>query len=108
MDNIKVLLRSRLNLGFNLNYFNLFTVNFVHLKLFFFTLQILDFFYSKINKPNIPNNILDMSIFENGLINLFRSTDFYLKSKVIKGSHKGKIYFLIFGHFFSKCTFFRL
>ena len=32
----------------------------------------------------------------------------HLKSKVIEGSHKGKICFLIFGYFFSKCTFLRL
>ena len=37
---------------------------------------------------------------------------FYLKSKVIEGSQKGKsfslFYFLIFGHFFTRCTFLRL
>ena len=76
----------------------------MHLKLFFFTLHAFNFFYPEINKPNIHNNIIDISSFQNGLNDLFSSTDFYLKSKVIEGisSHKGKDMFLLFGHFFSK------
>ena len=42
------------------------------------------------NKPNIRNNIIDIPSFQNGLNGLFSSTGFYLKSKVIEGSHKGK------------------
>ena len=89
MDNSKVILSSRLNLGFSLNYFS-FIVNFVHLKLFFFTLHIFNFFYPEINKPNMHNNIIDISSFQNGLDDLLNSTGFYLKSKVIEGSHKGE------------------
>ena len=42
-----MLLCSRLNLGFNLNYFSFFIEKFVHL---FFTLHIFNFFYPKINQ----------------------------------------------------------
>ena len=48
------------------------------------------------NKPNIRNNIIDISSFQNGLNGLFSSTGFYLKSKVIEGSHKGKNMFFNF------------
>ena len=47
MDNIKVLLFSRLNLGFNLNDFSFFIVNFVYLELLFFILQIFIFILFK-------------------------------------------------------------
>ena len=40
------------------------------------------------NKPNKQNNI-SISNFQNGLHDLFKSTDFYFKSKVIEGSHEG-------------------
>ena len=50
MDNNKVVLHSRLDLAFSLNYFSFFIVNFVHLKLLFFTLDIFSFFYLKINQ----------------------------------------------------------
>ena len=43
--------------------------------------------------------------FQVGLNDLFNSTGFYFENKVIEASHKGKNSFLIFGHFFSKCTF---
>ena len=68
----------------------------MHLKLFFFTLHIFNLFYPEINKPNIHNNIIDISSFQNGLDDLFSSTGFYLKSKVIEGSHKGKNMFFNF------------
>ena len=71
-------------------------LNFVHLKLFFFTLHILNFFYPKINKPSIHNNIINISSFQNGLNNLFSPTGFSLKSKVIEGNHKGKNMFFNF------------
>ena len=45
MDNTRVLLRSRLNLGLSPNYFSFFIVNFVHLELFFFTLDVFKTFY---------------------------------------------------------------
>ena len=95
-----------LNLGLNLNYLGLFIANFVHIKLFF-TLQIFNYFYSEINKRNIYNNTIDISSFQNGLNNLFSKTGFYLKSKVIEGSHKAKNVVSVFGHFFSKCTYLR-
>ena len=47
MNNIKVLLFSRLNLGFNLNDFSFFIVNFVYLELLFFILQIFVFILFK-------------------------------------------------------------
>ena len=42
MDNARTLLRSRLNLGFNLNYFRVFIVHFVHLE---FLIVFRDLFY---------------------------------------------------------------
>ena len=72
----------------------------------------LKFFYPRINKPNIHNDIIDFSNFQNGLHNLFSSTGFYFKIKVLEGSHMEKILlffcFLIFEQFFSKCTFLRM
>ena len=53
----------------------------MHLKLFFFTLHIFNLFYPEINKPNIHNNIIDISSFQNGLNDLFSSTGFYLRGK---------------------------
>ena len=47
MDITRVLLRSRPNLGFNLNYFSFFIVNFVHSKLSFFTLHVFKIFLSE-------------------------------------------------------------
>ena len=41
------------------------------------------FFYPEINKPNIHNTIIDISSSQNGLNDLFSSTGFHLKSKVI-------------------------
>ena len=55
------------------------------------------------------NNGIAILSFKNGLTNLFSLTGFYFKSKIVEGSHKGKICFLIFGNFFLKCevvTFF--
>ena len=81
----------------------------MQLELFFFTLHVFQFFYLRINKLNVRNNIIDISSFQTGLKDLFRPTGFYFKSKVIEGSNKRKnIYFFIFGHFFSKCTFAKL
>ena len=62
----------------------------MHLELFF-TLHVLKNFYPKMNKPNKHNNVIGgISSFQNGLNNLFSSTGFYSKIKVIEGSHKGK------------------
>ena len=62
----------------------------MHLNLLFSTLYSFNFLYPEINKANIHNNIIDISSFQNGLNDLYSSTGFYLKSKVIEGSHKGK------------------
>ena len=62
----------------------------MHLKLFFFILYIFSFFCPEINKPNIHNNINDILSFQNGLNVLLSSTGFYLKSKVVEGSHRGE------------------
>ena len=46
------------------------------------------------NKRNLHNNIIgSISSFQNGFNDLFTSTGFYFKSKVIEGSHKGKMFF---------------
>ena len=58
----------------------------MHLELLVCTLHVLIFFYQRIHKSNIRKNIIDISHFQNGL-NL---TGYYLKRKVIEGSHKGK------------------
>ena len=71
MDKTKVVLSSRGNLGFFLVFF---FVNFEHLKLFFFTLHIFNYFYPEINKAKIHNNIIDISISQNGHNDLFNST----------------------------------
>ena len=42
------------------------------------------------------SNIIDISSFQNGLNDLFSSTGFYLKSKVIEGSYKSKNMFFNF------------
>ena len=62
----------------------------MHLNLFFSTLYSFNFLYPEINKANIHNNIIDISSFQNGLNDLYSSTGFYLKSKVIEVSHKEK------------------
>ena len=59
-------------------------------KLLFFTLLIFRTFYQRMNKPNIHNDIGSISSFQNELNDLFSSTGFYLKSKVIEGRHKGE------------------
>ena len=41
------------------------------------------------NKPNIQNNIISTPRFQNGFNELFSSSRFYFKSKVIGGSQKG-------------------
>ena len=66
--------------------------------MFFFALHNFNFFY----KPNIHNNISNISSFENGLRNLFSSTGFCLKSKVIESNHKEKNMFLNFWTNFPK------
>ena len=73
-----------------------FNVNFVHLG-FFFTLHILKCFCHRMNKPIIHINIIgSISSFQNGPDNLFSSSGFYFKSKIIKDSHKEKVMFLNF------------
>ena len=76
-------------------------VDFVHLELFLFTLHIFKFFYPRLNKPNIHNNITGITSFHT-----LSSNGFYFKGKIIEASHKVKEYvFLTFGNFFSKCPF---
>ena len=100
MDSTKVLLRSRLNLGFNLDCL-FFIVNFVHLELIFYIT------YLRINKPTMQNNLV-ISSFQTGLNDLFSSTGFYFKSKVIEGSHKKKNMFLNFWALFLKIYIFEV
>ena len=52
------------------------------------------FFFGKY--INQTYNHIDISSFQNGLNDLFSSTGFCLKSKVIEGSHKGKNMFFNF------------
>ena len=54
------------------------------------------------NKPNIHDNIIGISNFQNGINNLFSSTVLYFKSKVIEGSCQGKIMFIWFWGTFSQ------
>ena len=103
MDNTKVLLSSRLNLGFNLNYF-IFSRCALH---------IFKNVYPRINETNIHNNIIGILSFQNRLkdylistslyfINwsLFYqlvsilSTGLYFKNKVKEGSYTGKKYYV--------------
>ena len=71
MDNTKVVLSSRLNLGFNLNYFSFYC------KLFY--IAYFQFFYSEINEQIIHNNITNISSFQNEHNDLFSSTGSYLE-----------------------------
>ena len=80
----------------------------MYLELFFFTLHIFNFFYLRINKPNIHNNITGISSFQTGFNELFSSTGFCFKSKVTEASHKGKNMFFNFWALLLKCTFSRL
>ena len=112
MNNIKVLLLSRLNRGFSLNLFQFFIVNIVHLE-FILHCIFLFLFFPKINKPNKHNNVIGISSLQNWLYNLFNSTGFHFKSKVIEGSYKGKnmIFFNIWAillkmYYFCVCDIF--
>ena len=58
------------------------------------------------NKPNIHNNIIDISSFQNGLNNFFSSAGFYLKSEALEGSRKGKNMFFNFRALFLKMYIF--
>ena len=60
-------------------------VNFMHSELLFYTLHT---FYSRINKANKHNIIISISSFQIGFNDLFNSTGFYFRSKVIECSHK--------------------
>ena len=83
-------------------------MNFLHLKLFSCTLHIFIYFVFclKINKPNIHNNIIDISSFQNGLNNFFSSAGFYFKSEALEGSRKGKNMFFNFRALFLKMYIF--
>ena len=74
----------------------------MHLRLFFFTLHIFNFFLSRntytITSLTFQVSSMDLTAFLAQLVPIL------IKSKV----KRGKICFLIFGHFFSKCTFLRL
>ena len=67
------------------------------------------------NKPNKHNNVIGISSLQNWLYNLFNSTGFHFKSKVIEGSYKGKnmIFFNIWAilpkmYYFCVCDIFFL
>ena len=105
MDNTKVLLRSRLNIGFKLNCFY---CKFCAFRIDFFTSHIFNFFYLRINKPNMQNKIIVISSFQTGFSDLFSSTGFYFKSKVIEGSHNRKNMFLNFWALFLKIYIFQV
>ena len=61
------------------------------------------------NKLNIHNNIISgISSFQNGLNDLFSSTGFYFKSKVIEVSHKGKNNIFNFWTLFPKMYIFEV
>ena len=77
MDNTKVLLRGRLNLGFSVNYFS-FLMQILCIKKHSFYIPYFNFFYPKLNKSNMRNNIIDVSSFQNGLNDLFSTAEFYL------------------------------
>ena len=53
-------------------------------------------------------NIIDISSFQNGINDLFSSTGFYLKSKVIEGSQKGRNTFFNFWAFLLKMYIFEI
>ena len=53
-------------------------------------------FLSEKEQNKHDNNNIDISSFQNGLNNLFSSTGFYLKSKVIEGNYKGENMFFNF------------
>ena len=63
----------------------------MHLKLFFFTLHKYTQFLQTYTITS-----LTLQVSKNGLKDFFSSTGFYLKSKVIEGSHKGKNTFFNF------------
>ena len=67
-----------------------FYCKFCAFRIILFTMNVFKRFYQRMNKPNTQNNISSISSFKNGLNNLFSWTEFYFKSKVIEGSHKGK------------------
>ena len=73
-----------------------FSCKFCVFRIILFTLHIFNFFYPRINKPNIHNNIIGISSFQNWLNNLFSSTSLYFMIKVIEGSHKGENMFFNF------------
>ena len=78
MDNTKVVLRSRVNLGFNLNCFIFFVVNSAHLK-FFFTLHMFTFFCHEINQTHTITLIfqvskMDLTTFLAQLASILRGT----------------------------------
>ena len=95
MDNAKVQLQCRLNLGFNLNYFS-FLFHILCIQNYSVSHYIFLFlFYPRINKPDIHNNFIGISHFQNGLQNVSSSTSLHFKSKAREGSHMRKNMFFI-------------
>ena len=108
VNNTKVLLRTRLNIGFDLNYIS-FLMQILCIQNYSFLHCIfLIFFYPRINKPNKHNNITEISNFQNGVNDLFSSTGSYFKSKVIEGSHKGGNMFFDFSALLLKLCIFEV
>ena len=74
MDNTKVLLRSKLNLGFNLNYFSFYRRAY---RIILFYITTFKNVYPRINETNIHSNIIGILSFQNGLKDYLISTGLY-------------------------------
>ena len=86
IDKTRLLLCSKPNLEFSLNYFSflleIFCIsNYTFLQRMFFFFF---FFYSRMNKPNMHNNIIGISSYQNGFNHPFSSPSFCIKSKIIR------------------------
>ena len=104
MDDTKVVLCSRLNLGFNLNYFSFYIVTSVHLNFFFFALHIFNCFYQEINQTHTITltfqvSKMDLTAFLAALVSI-------LRVKFEKAAIRGKMCFLILWAFLLKMYIF--
>ena len=101
--NTGVLLRSRPNGGFSLNYFSfLLQILCIEQNYSFSHSMFQKNFYLRMSKPTIHNNIIGISSFQNGINNFFSSTSFYFKSKL--GEGKGKNMFFKFWALFQNAS----
>ena len=74
----------------------------------FYIAYIFNFFYLRINNPNIHNNIIGISSFQTGYNERFSSASFYFKSKMKEASHKGKNMLFNFWALFLKMYIFEV